>query len=94
MISLQKCPICGSELKCKSYLDEYGRTEESYEECINGCYCDEYVYGNTKVLIFGEEFYGDYSFVEEDWDTFHNKIEKAIKYWKENDRYLMRIITG
>ncbi|MDF2534332.1 MAG: hypothetical protein K0R18_489 [Bacillales bacterium] len=90
---MRDCPICGSKLHYNIYSDEYGRTEESHEKCVNGCYSEDYAYGTTKILIFGEEFYEHYDFNKEQCFDVSNKIEDTIKYWKENDRYLTKILT-
>ncbi|MDF2534330.1 MAG: hypothetical protein K0R18_487 [Bacillales bacterium] len=80
------CPICGSKMQTKeSYL---------YRICCkNKCY--EYVYwlGEPEVhtfLIFEE-------MVRCHYDEYKKETEIAVKekinFWKENDRYLVKIMN-
>ena len=80
------CPICDGKLEVYKFEKRLIRAI-----CIR-CASVECRYGNsfTKVRIFGEDF------------LFHKKyyrkkamveLENTINYYKENDRYLMEILT-
>lgn len=85
-----KCPICEKEL----ITDEH----KFKIKCQNKCYGAILYYPDVdKFFIFEKEF--DVGWTEEFSDKdIINKQKKAIRdqiyYWKENDRYLMKIMEG
>lgn len=88
----KNCPICGKEL--------IKDTDLSYEvfSCLNRCYLivhgrEKYKYGEyTNIYIFG--------YAARIWEDFsdkmkrllEDKVRKKIVYWRENDRYLMKLL--
>ncbi|AEO93731.1 gp473 [Bacillus phage G] len=83
-----KCPICGSELLIL----------QNESKCKNKCYSVHYSTSSyaidLEVNIFNEEFtaYGNQS-IENKIDTI-NLICNQISYWKEDDKYLTKILKG
>ncbi|AEO93722.1 gp464 [Bacillus phage G] len=93
------CPICQSKLE-RRYGNIYNLA------CHNGCY-DIAMHSKIK-LNFGVSFFHEKSYqlygalrnidnaiysTDEKFETVY-KIYDEINYWKENDRYLMKIIKG
>jgi hypothetical protein len=81
-----RCPICNGQLK---------HDELWYEtRCLNGCYSiDKFDSYQDRFRIFENEFIlarGDYP---NKWQRAQ-KIIDEIKYWKKNDRYLIKILSG
>lgn len=88
----QVCPICGTE----TFLDE----EEHDMVCRNGCisFClTEYhgkIFGvivNFDPIDTGRLFPEDAKYYKIPRDFF--KLCKRIEYWRENDRYLLEIMS-
>lgn len=85
------CPICKSELV---------RCGDSTKSCINNCYKAFYIKDPLiqdvlyiEVYIFGESFV-IFRAKSEDRKEKEKKLNSIIKYWKKNDRYLMKILEG
>lgn len=88
-----ECPICNKKLIDSS------DSSQRYFECQNECYTmisgiDRYGESYTTIYIFeiptvmsSDNFYETNKQLE---ISIRNKIE----YWRENDRYLVRILTG
>jgi len=85
-MNYENCPICESKL-----IEEL-RYDRKY--CKNGCYTIIKDYHKVKEYIFTR---GPYEFSMEDhsdtWAYTEKALKERIAYWKENDRYLMRIMT-
>lgn len=92
------CPICGKELLD---FDDIIMIEIEINVlslyCSNGCY-KIFEHNNNKnifsIEIFDDriEFYpSDYS-SGEDVQTLGKKVREKIAYWRENDRYLMKML--
>lgn len=60
--------------------------------CTNGCYFYEFAYGTHVVCIFNHYFYAYYTFNRIQWEEYNKNIQKEIQYWKENDRYLLKLM--
>lgn len=73
------CPICGKQMEHKRYTDERGVVED-IRWCKSNCYREEFVYGEFRTFIFGEIIF------------IQAELDELIKYWKENDRYLMKLM--
>ncbi|MNO37946.1 hypothetical protein D3C76_280390 [compost metagenome] len=83
------CPICNSEMICEIAYDELEM------KCKNNCYeiyKYDYITNNQTVLdrfvfyIFNKKF--TLITGEDDWE-----IVKEILSWKQDDRYLVKIMT-
>ncbi|AEO93317.1 gp46 [Bacillus phage G] len=85
------CPICQSELSKQIWTGE-GWLEELYLRCENKCFYYSFSYGDTRISVFDKEV--EYSYNEKDKSGKEKIVEKMIKYWKENDRYLAKLIKG
>lgn len=82
---IKKCPICHNDMINHEFT--YVPTE-----CRNGCFYRFYHPSGTIIIkIFDEEFVhvSGYSLHKE---KLHNEILDKIEYWKENDRYLLKIL--
>lgn len=81
-----KCPICDSEIN---------KISQSYWNCRNSCFAIDKL--NSHVFLF-RIFDEIFSLVND--NNYPNKekhmlnIINKIKYWKENDRYLIKIMGG
>lgn len=100
------CPICQKQIYTKT---EKSHTLDGWiaisHWCDNKCYRSQYGYDrgtkiNTGIIVnvFNKEF--DSYDVElhkeksaKEIDKMKIEIVKEIEYWKENDRYLMAIMT-
>lgn len=80
-----KCPICDSEMKVE-YCDTF--YDNDYY-CRNKCYQIE-IFSHDKqqhdVVLFDVEYIEIENFDDKE------KVKKRIQYWKENDRYLMKLL--
>lgn len=83
-----KCPICDN------VLNVTGDRDENEEVCKNKCYQNIFAYGSNEVSIFNKEFYYDYTFNKIEMVKINRKIKQEIEYWKNNERYLIRIMNG
>lgn len=97
-----KCPICNSEMQLK-FLG-------FHKSCQNECYSIFSWGKNTNNLLISPSIFDGavenkklISFkilIAEKQDTVQDRIEylnetiKEIKYWKENDRYLSKLLQG
>lgn len=82
-----KCLICGKEMIRDSRV--------SYQ-CKNGCY----VWFNTSITkgvrVF-DEMITQSSYTAREWELSDEKkieVTKRINYWKEKDRYLIKLLEG
>lgn len=88
--SLEDCPICGSKMNCYEDLDyiEY--------KCKNSCFSISNLYENCDTItIFNDR--EDYWHIDKNYsfkikELMYKHIEKKIEYWKENNRYLLKIL--
>jgi hypothetical protein len=87
----RKCPICDGEL---------GWFGQAYKNnCRNGCYYMVPVLHNDNTdtcqfYIFGYELHvWEEESGQESYSYSEIQVAKEIFYWKENDRYLMKILT-
>lgn len=84
--SIIKCPICNNDLveniHIPSYLKDFS--------CSNGCYYLEFEY----IVIYVKIFDKCYSLFASSNERFEKeeKILNEIKFLKENDRYLIKIL--
>lgn len=83
---LNCCPVCGRELVKKQYehIFEYG--------CRNSCFrierdLDEYI-----ISVF-ERVYLFWSDNKSVWLNNEEEIDSRIEYWKENDKYLIKLLN-
>lgn len=81
------CPICNSKLNKKEYFGG-SYLEEAYLDCDNGCFYFEFIFGSYSVKVFDKEFQYSYNNVNE----YDSIIEESIQYWKEDERYLSKIL--
>jgi len=87
------CPICGKEL---DNIDIFGNVLSF--NCTNHCY--EMTEGRNskefcRIVVFGvrvEFLRKDYS--QKFKKKLEDKVRYQIDYWKENDRYLAKIMEG
>ncbi|MNJ90067.1 hypothetical protein D3C87_76590 [compost metagenome] len=80
------CPICGSTMRDNSIISIINKT------CKNECYrVTNYIFPNDMycVIIFNRSYH---SFGKSDRERTNSFIEKKIKYWKENERYILKIL--
>lgn len=79
-----KCPICDGELII----------------ILNNCHCKNNCYSRTNSLnkmnetIFGKTFVFDFEEHSERWKEVEKDLNNELIYWKENDRYLAKILGG
>lgn len=89
------CPICDSHLKENvkdSTIPDLFKLYIHY--CDNGCFKREmYNTATDRVdfYIFNEHFHC-WTLVDDKFSDVQRKIRKYIYYWKENDRYLIKLI--
>jgi hypothetical protein len=73
-------------------MKQTGDNDENSEACPNRCYYYEFAYGSTMTVIFYEEFHAHYTYDNEQWREYHRDVDAKINYWKENDRYLIKLM--
>lgn len=100
-----KCPICGSEMidvsKSRTYVRSYTFV------CNNGCYHSVFMIRDTVDLLINATitiFDKSNSFIGYKYkysgtnDTnfimkkMNNDVKKEIQYWRDHDRYLLKIM--
>lgn len=83
----RKCPICNKKME----ILKYKTMPEEDVSCINDCYSVISRYDQYFVYIFG-----DFQIMMSK-NNIDKEIEKSIvekiNYWKENDRYLVEILS-
>lgn len=91
----RKCPICDKEMMSKYHRE----TDTLFRlDCPNRCYC--YTWGNQTKLFFVFEvdfLCRDFIARNQLWeidDIDRKRIEKAINFWKENDRYIVKLLEN
>lgn len=82
----KSCPICN-----KGLTHDYTTYKvECY--CLNSCYKFYYKIGHTRHEIFDRtliiSFYND----DAEAQRVKDELIKLIDYWRENDRYLMKLL--
>lgn len=82
------CPICDSTMTF------FGDDADNHSRCGNKCYCKEFHYGYTKIVIFNKEFFANYTYSSEKWEKFNKEILEEIDFWKENEKYLVKILEN
>ncbi|AEO93707.1 gp449 [Bacillus phage G] len=91
----EKCPICSSEVLKNRFGLNHAR------KCINGCYTTEYR-ENIKLLKIDVQLFDeadDVFFIKHGKTTLQDRINiinnlySEILFWKENDRYLAKILV-
>lgn len=89
---MKNCPICG----CDIFKDiNWGYCEK------NRCYAftkgDNYVDDKNIIVFTYIVFDKQFDFASDDdmnyREKIRNKVMEEIKHWKENDRYLAKILT-
>jgi hypothetical protein len=85
------CPIC--EQKLKSVSPEKNDDMVWFLFCPNGCYNEKFSYGYHTIEIFDLKLNATFN-TSLTWKRYLKQMEEAISYWRENDRYLMKIMIG
>jgi hypothetical protein len=81
------CPICGKKFNETGHDDGY----EYY--CTSGCYkLLESYYGSYWIWVFDKKF-SFFNYEQHLWAKYRIRVTNHIQYWKENERYLMQILT-
>ncbi|MDF2534329.1 MAG: hypothetical protein K0R18_486 [Bacillales bacterium] len=91
-----KCPICDSLLIELDQYDGWDLSDKMFQ-CKNACY---FIGNNNSYSVFRffnkdpyiSLFHDDSYFIS--YKATRDKIEQTIRYWKENDRYLIGIMAG
>lgn len=87
--STKQCPICKSDLNQNNMYDQ----NDWYTLCDkNGCFYYSFAYGLTTIAIFNEELRASYTFSEEEWTLYEEKVKNEIAYWLKNERYLTKLL--
>lgn len=95
----KNCPICNNSLNKRK------RCGTLYFECDNNCYRYQRKFSNTIIYTIINIFDEHYIVRQwlNCWELFYKGIEyktpekvirKEIRYWKENDRYIMKFLTN
>lgn len=80
------CPICGSLMVDKSIMSIINK------ECKNDCYkIIHYLHPHNLycVFIFNKTYH---SFGRIDREQTAKRVENKVFYWKENERYILKIL--
>lgn len=88
------CPICGKEMEyiTVQYADGF--------KCNNKCYSFLFYSNKRKFTLFEEEFvgYNEHKLLfyldAKPLEHIETHIIELIKYWKEKDRYLMKLLDN
>lgn len=91
--STNNCPICNREFLRVNSKDYW--TVHCTNECFTLFY-DHSVKDHLKLLecsvqVFGEDIIFSYK-KNHNWPDLYQKYLEKIEYWKENDRYLMKLL--
>ncbi|MDF2534351.1 MAG: hypothetical protein K0R18_508 [Bacillales bacterium] len=95
----RKCPICKSKL-LSTYSCRFkpGTLVPSF--CINKCYGSvsmrsygKKIYSQIDFFIFNKKYSLKTIYSRKKKKAVKKEIIKQIQYWKENDRYLIKIMT-
>lgn len=81
----KECPICSKEL----IINEIA----NHSKCSNGCYSKTGGYGTTTETVFNKSFIFEYVDSSETWKKIEAELNTEIAYWKEDDRYLLEILS-
>lgn len=87
----RKCPICERDLEEDHDLIHLYSSPDYF--CPNRCYQLIYYLTFVDIMVFDKTF--DEMPLEDPEKTMKrrvNELRDLIKYWKKNDRYLMRIL--
>lgn len=83
-----KCPIC--EKNMKVYI---GNTVMESQSCSNKCYqMIKGLYGTINCWIFEEHYCIKPYYDDRKKEIIKKQIENSILFYKENDRYLSKIL--
>lgn len=82
------CPICDSKMVEESSSNVY---------CKNTCYAIVGTWGAVDIKVFGETFLFIVRELEDELEDEKDllesrKISELVRYWKENERYLIKIM--
>lgn len=88
---IENCPICNSIL---IFTDNYDVDYTELHSCKNGCYSRVDSIEFCLEKIFEQTFDQDAENSHEWNQTIENRKQMKIDYWKENDRYLAKILEG
>lgn len=89
----KKCPICQSEMS-----EQLGLMIATY--CENRCYVFQNMIFTFKSNIYCfyifDKHVGDFEEddIKEIEEVLKNEISEEVEFWKENDRYVMKILEG
>lgn len=88
---LKECLICGSEMKYHEvdmFCDGF--------KCKNNCLSVSEIFEGTEAVgIFNDikDYWQiDKNLRDENKELIYKQIEERINYWKESDRYLLKIL--
>ena len=92
--NVETCPICSSKLNCTTKYADYTQNHLSKKECSNNCFSQKYDKIVEIIKIYDKEFrHNNFSHRSERGDV-KVLIEKEIKFWKKNKRYIARNLLG
>ncbi|MDF2534349.1 MAG: hypothetical protein K0R18_506 [Bacillales bacterium] len=100
------CPICDSRLIDKSSFSVYRKGAGYWYICPNVCFSHMFVSEKTKKIINGSESTNYFELLSGQLYTINKTMSKdelrsvedavrsEIVYWKQDEKYLMRIMTN
>lgn len=88
---LKNCPICDAKM-----FFSHPEHDLAIVKCGNGCFYASNKYdGRDTIAIFEEKWAIDNVYDDNDRREFiHRDILKRIDYWREDDKYLLKILSG
>ena len=87
----EKCPICGNNIEFQFMSWNYCKKNRCYAFIQYEDYKDD-INININLAIFNKRFEFN-SLDDSDYiEKIKNQLIEEIKYWKENDRYLVQIL--
>lgn len=94
LIKYKECPVCNSDLirEC-SDVSNHSLIHYNSIECKNGCFGELFIHSEyINGYIFEEKFSCNVT-DKESVKLYLSKIYEKAAYWKENDRYLVKLLT-
>jgi len=93
MLNWDRCPICNGKMK-QSKVQLTAFHQGDLKNCVNGCFSHTRELAMDTIIFFGEK--GNSHIIwasDRDCHERRERIQKKIDYWKENDRYLIKLLS-
>lgn len=94
LFNITHCPICNSKLEESVSRYSFTKMKDYKYECNHGCFIQKYSDSGEFIKVYDDHF----DLTVEDHNSIRGNIkrniEKKIKFWKTNHRYVARNLLG